>query len=152
MKTDPKMPDSIEPSAEKLLAPFAKGRIVQWMVVAVILHAILIGGTSLDFIRDVWINHMSLEEHKAKVQAAIDAAKPQPKVVKTPAKAAAPAPAPVANATPAPVAPAPAPTTAAPGDRSNTPMVKKITATATTNEIPKNPDDLDININDTDRK
>jgi hypothetical protein len=152
MKTDPKLPDSIDPSPEKLLAPFAKGRIVQWMVVAVILHAILIGGTSLDFIRDVWINHMSLEEHKAKVQAALDAAKPPPKVVKTPAKPAVPAPAP--NAAAPVVAPTVAATAApaAPSDRSNTPIVKKITATATTNEIPKNPDDLDININDTDRK
>ena len=84
MKPDPQLTDSIEPSPEKLLAPFAKGRIAMWIVVAVALHVLLIGGTSLGFIRDKWIDPEGAEARKVAAQAASDAlkAKNKPAVAK----------------------------------------------------------------------
>lgn len=146
MKPDSQLPDAVDKSPEQLLAPFAKSRIAMWIIVAVVLHVVLIGGTSLGYIRDHF-DPAGAEKRKAAALAIAEANKPKPKTPPKPVESPATNnPAPTAATPAAPVEPKPM------DNRNNTPVVKTITATAATNEIPKVPDDLGININDTNRK
>ena len=154
MKSASELPEVEKVSPEKLLAGFARGRIALWVVVAVVAHVLLIGGTSVGFIRDRWVDPEGAQVRKAKAQeivaaakkaAAKAAAKAAPK-----AKSAAAAGASATNA--APVAAASTNEPAAGQAVQDTPMMQRVTATATTNELPKPGDDLGISIRDTNVK
>ena len=153
-----KRPDLQETShsPEALLTVFSKGKIVMWMAVAVLLHVLVIGSLSVDFIRD----HYLFPEEARKRKEALELARK--KLLEAPPK---PEPA-ATNAAPAvtnvvvtetgTVAAAAASTNRALTAEEklleahkDAPVVKEITATATTNEMPKLQDALGVSIEDT---
>lgn len=128
--------NALKMSPEKLMSGFTRSRFSLWMAAAVVVHVIFIGSLSFGYIRDTWIDPDGAAERKAAAEELARAAAPKP----------APAPAPK----PVPAAPTNPPTEQTLMEqRKNTPVIKAITQTAATNEIPKQPDDLGISINDT---
>jgi hypothetical protein len=132
-------------SPDALVAPFAGSRLSGWLVVALAAHAVVIGLFSLGTIRDL------LDPEGAAARKAAAA---------TPAATAAPVSPSEAAAVPAdaggPAAPAPAEETpaAAPGtpaavERGTTPIERATTEAAKPGEIPQQPDDLGLSIEDT---
>ena len=128
-------------SPDDLLADFSTSHIVRWFLVALLLHAVVIGGFSIGTIRDA----LDPEGAKARKEAALAAAK----AAATPAATAEPATAPSA-ATPA--AAAPEATAATKPDAPQTPIEKATTEAAKPDEIPDAPDDLGLSIEDTNVK
>ncbi len=144
-------------SPEQLLVVFSRGRIMLWMGVAVLIHVVVIGVTSVGYIRDRWIDPDGAKARKEAAAAAEAAAKAAAKAALAPKPAATNAPAAVAAATNPP--PAVAATNGAgagaAGDdaavlqqRRDTTVVKRITEAASSNEIPAKPD-LGISLEDT---
>ncbi len=129
-------------SPDELLASFSESHVVRWFLVALLIHAVVIGGMSVGTIRD-WADP---EGAKARKEAAIAAAK-----AAAPAEAAAaPAtdqekPTQAAADSPGQANPAAA-TTAA---DAKTPIEKATTESAKPEEIPSAPDDLGLSIEDT---
>ena len=146
MKPDTNLPDVVQYSPQKQLALFAHGRIALWMGLALGLHLLLIGGTSIGFIRDKWIDPEGAEARQA---AAAAAAKKSPPKSRAPA-ATVPTPATATNA--ATAAASSKSDQATLQQRKETPVVKRITSVASTNEIPKSPDDIGLSLHDTDVK
>ncbi len=138
-------------SPQKLLVGFSKDRIIFWIGVAVAVHIVLIGLLSLGYIRDRWIDPQGAEDRKAAALAAQETLKKE-----TAAKIARP---PVATGV---VAQAGVSTTGVAkasanssgtteqilDDRKNAPVVKRITEKAQPGDIPAQPNDLGISIND----
>jgi hypothetical protein len=137
----------------RLLAGFAKGRIVRWIAVAAVAHVVLIGLLSMGYIRDRWIDPEGAAERKAAALAAQEALKKEAAAAKAPRAAGATGAVAGAGATTAAVIKATGTSTGTPeqipDDRKDTPVVKRITEKAQPGEIPKQPDDLGISINDT---
>ena len=127
-------------SPDELLAGFSTSHIVRWFLVALLLHAVVIGGFSIGTIRDA----LDPEGAKARKEAALAAAK----AAATPAATAEPAAQPAA-ATPAA---GPEATAAAKTDKPQTPIEKATTEAAKPTEIPEAPDDLGLSIEDTNVK
>lgn len=136
-------------SPRKLLENFTASRFVLWTVAAVAIHVVVIGGLSAGYIRDTWIDPEGAALRKAAAEAAAKAEAE---------KSVKPAPtAPATNVAPVTVPPPPTAAVASPTNaeasliekRKDTPVVKAITAVAPTNEIPKQPDDIGISIEDT---
>mgnify|MGYP001560252826 CR=1 FL=1 len=122
---------------DKLLAGFAKGRIVTWMAAAIGIHILFVGMTSGGYIRDRWIDPDGAAARKKAAEAAQKEKEP-------------PKPAAAANvAAPAPAAGAGTSEQAMMAARTNTPVVQRITQTAKSNEIPVQPGDMGISIEDT---
>lgn len=150
-----KKEDSIIYSPDSLLSTFSKGRMAFWVSVAVIIHVVLIAMLSLGYIRDTWINPegAKMRKEQAEAQKAAELKKlASSKAVKT-----APVTKPETGATQA-VATASA--TTGQGDRvnsdqdkldkvKNTPMGQRLTAVATSNEVPRQSSDLGLSIEDT---
>ncbi len=155
-------------SPQKLLIGFSRDRIIFWISVAVVAHIIFISALSLGYIRDTWIDPDGAAKRKADAVAAVEAAKKaeaeknaKPTVATgTVAKAAATGT--VAQAGVAATGSVAATTGVVTADgnttgtteqimdeRKNSPIVKKITEKATPDEIPKQPSDLGISIDDT---
>jgi len=142
-------------SPDKLLSGFSKGRIVVWMLVAVAIHVVFIGVTSLGYIRDRWVDPDGAKLRKIAAEAALkaeqDAAR---KAAEPPAAAtsvAAATNAPLTNA----VSTATSGTTAEEKlleQRKNTPVGKRLTEAAKINELPAQPGDVGISIEDTNVK
>ena len=88
-------------SPDDLLGGFSQGTLLRWLLAALVIHAVVIGGLSIGTIRD-WVDP---EGAQARREALAAATKPA-----APPDAAAPqgeaAPAPATTATPAPAAPA----------------------------------------------
>lgn len=153
--------DAVAP--EQLLVVFSRGRILFWIAVAVVIHVVVIGVTSVGYIRDHWIDPEGAKVRKEAAAAALAAEKAKEKPQPPSAPAASNTPAPAASATNAPAASA---TNAATGSatngtpaaegseaaqleaRRNTTVVKRITEAATSNEIPQKPE-LGISLEDT---
>ncbi len=137
-------------SLDKLLAIFAGNRIVSWSLIAIVVHVVIIGGTSLTYVRDQWIDPEGAAQRKAAVVAE------QKRLEKEEAAAAAPALAGLTNAA-AVVSDVNAPgkaekaseTSVIPVDRANTPTAQRITEVAKPEELPKVGGDLGISIEDT---
>lgn len=135
-------------SPRKLLENFTASRFVLWTVAAVAIHVVVIGGLSAGYIRDTWIDPEGAAQRKAAAEAAAKAEVE---------KSTKPAPsAPATNVAPAAVTTAPTavvnPTNTEAGlieQRKDTPVIKAITSVAPTNDIPKQPDDIGISIEDT---
>ena len=127
---------------DKLLTTFSKSPFWIWVIMSLVIHSSISVFISYGYIRDHYLDPEGAVARKA---AALAAAKPEP----------APAPKPVV---PTPAPPAPAPTAAATPtnsndrlleERKNTPVVQRITETAKPAEIPKQPGDLGISLDDT---
>jgi hypothetical protein len=145
MKPENQLPDVVPPTPDKLLALFARGRIGLWLAVALAAHLVLIGGTSVGYIRDRWIDPDGAVARKAAADAVAAAAAAAKKASAKPV--AAPA---AGTATNAPSATGPGPSEQTTLDeRKDTPVVKRISAAAASNELPRVTDDLGISINDT---
>lgn len=129
-------------SPDKLLAGFSKGRIVLWTLIAVAVHVVFIAFTSVGYLRDR-LDPKGAEARKAAVEAA--ALQEKEKAAAKPVTAST-------NSMPEAKAGA---TTSAGSDerlleeRKNTPVVKRISEKAKTNEIPAQPSDIGISIDDT---
>ncbi len=82
-----------EVSPEDLLAVFSRGRIVLWMLVAVLIHVIVIGATSVGYIRDEWIDREGAKVRREAAAAALAAQKAAEKAAVAQKSAVANAPA-----------------------------------------------------------
>jgi hypothetical protein len=127
-------------SPDKLLAGFSKGRIVVWMAIAIMIHVVFIGMTSIGYIRD----RLDPEGAKARQEAAAAALKEKNKE----------APKPAETTTNSQVSKSVSSSSTGSEDRlmeerKDTPVVKRITEKAKTNEIPVQPNDIGISIDDT---
>ena len=129
---------------DKLLATFSKTPFWLWVISSFIIHSSIAIFISYGYLRD---NYLDPEGAVARKAAALAAeAKPEPKAEPKPA-AAKPVVAP-------PVAP---PATSPPSnsterlleEHKNAPIVKSITEQAKPSEIPKQPGDLGISLDDT---
>ena len=126
---------------DKLLTTFSKTPFWLWVSLSLIVHFSITGFISYGFIRDRYIDPEGAVARKAAAAAAAAAAQPKP---------AAPAPAPKPAAPVKPTASAPTNAPVNPLDEhKNAPVVKRITETATPAEIPKQPGDLGISLDDT---
>lgn len=134
-----------ERTPDRLIVMFSKSRLMLGLAAAVILHLLIIGATSLGYIRDTMIDPEGAEARRAERQPAPAA----------PATPPVPAPQPPAPATPpaqeAPAAAAPAPgsTEALLEERKDTPMVRAITEAAKPEEIPTLPEIRGLTLEDT---
>lgn len=146
---NPNSPEIEKLSPQKLLGTFTQSRFVLWVVAALAIHIVVIGGMSAGYIRDTWIDPEGAIQRKAAAEAAAkaEAEKLMRQNAPVPATNAAPVAAAATNA-PTPVATTNAETNLL-EQRKNTPVVKAITETAQTNDIPKQPDDIGISIKDT---
>ena len=151
-------------SPDQLLVTFSRGRILFWMGIAVLIHVVVIGGTSVGYIRDRWIDPEGAKLRREAAAAALAAEKAKAQAAARPAAPQAASSNAVAVATNAPASGAPtnapaatnaAAATPAAGDEAselaahkNTTVVKRITEAASTNEIPKKPE-LGISLEDT---
>ena len=125
---------------DKLLTTFSKSPFWIWVIMSLVIHLSISGFISYGFIRDHYLDPEGAAARKAAALAAV--AKPEP----TPApKPVTPPPAPA----PAAVGPATNSTDRLLEERKNTPIVKRITETAKPDEIPKQPGDLNISLDDT---
>ncbi len=138
----------------RLLERFSQGRLMLWIAVAALVHVVLIGLLSVGYIRDRWIDPEGAAVRKAAAAAAREALKKEASVVSAPSVSAGAAPLEKAGGS--------AVTTGAGTGsgsteqildaRKDTPVVKRITEAATREEIPSQPDDLDLSIGDTDKR
>jgi len=133
----------------KPIAGFDRTTTGFWVTVSLVLHIALIGGTSIGFIRDTWIDPEGAAARQAEIDAKIAADKAAAKAAKAPTTA------------PAPTASQATTKSATPGDTSDealmkanadAPVVKRSTEVSKPNEIPQTPDDLGISIDDTNKK
>jgi hypothetical protein len=133
-----------EVSPDELLGGFSHGHLVRWFLTALALHAMVIGGFSVGTIRD-WIDPEGAKARKeamlAAATATADAAAPQGK-----------APPDAAAADTQPAAPAAEQAADTKPAAAKTPIEKAVSATAKPGEIPKEPDDLGLSIDDTNAK
>lgn len=121
-------------SPDELVSSFSKSHLIRWFLVALLLHAVVIGGLSLGNIRDL----IDPEGAKTRAAAAVAAAK----------AASAPAPAPVAAEPAAAETPTTGPTPPS-GSAELSPIERATSEAARPDEIPTAPDDLGLSIEDT---
>jgi hypothetical protein len=154
-------------SPRKLLTAFTGGHIFFWIVAAVLIHAVVIGGLSLTYIRDRWIDpdgarirkEAAEKAKKDEAQIAADRLRrEQARLAKTnqPPEGASATNAVSGTATNAPVAGTNAEVVvegagAVPAERANSAVVRRITEAARSNEIPAEAD-LGISIEETNKK
>lgn len=130
-------------SAGRAVAGFERTRTGMWIGVSALLHAVLIFGTSMGYIRDHWIDPAGAEDRKAKAAQAAAAAKAgpatQPTTKPAAGKPAAPGAKPGPNASEKDLLEA----------NKNAPVVKRSTEAAKPEEIPSKPDELGISLDET---
>ena len=149
--------EAVHLSPEKLLSGFSKGHMAQWILIAAAIHVVVIGSLSVSYIRDRWIDPKGAEARivaaKAAQEALKKAAAAKAVAGKAGAGAAASASGAVARASSASgtgaVSSAAAGGDEIPEDRKNSPVVKRITESAKPGEIPKQPGEIGISIEDT---
>ena len=132
---------------EKLLGIFKNASFTLALIISLGIHLVAIGGTSVGYIMDRWVDPEGAKQRKIEAQARLQAAAAS----NLPGKAAAATNAPsgtLSNAPAAAVISAPA---AATNDlnRTNTAILKQLNETAKPEEIPSAPNDLGISIKDT---
>jgi|SRR6185437_7556597 len=135
--TPPDQTESRLARRKRMVAEMSNANTLKWIGVAFVVHLILIGATSVSYMKTHWFGKHEVE--------AMDDSKSSPAAVApapTPEKPATPAPATVDKTAAAPAAPS------APGlsdddkkmaELKNTPEMKKLTATAKPGELPKTP-------------
>jgi len=133
-------PDIDRLSPDKLVIGFSRSKIMLCIGLAIAVHLVLIGATSVGYIRDRWIDPEGAARRK---EAQLEAKKAEAaRLAVLTAKVKAPAPAP-----PAPKASEEKKAE----EKKDTPVVKGITELPKKGEIPKKPDDLGISIDETNR-
>ena len=132
-----------ERTPDRLIVMFSKSRLMLGLAAAVIIHILIIGVTSMGYIRDTVIDPEGAEARRADRQT-------------TPATPAPPRPSPQPAAPTAAPAPDAAASTPAPGsnealmeERKDTPMVKAVTEAAKPEEIPALPEIRGLSLDDT---
>jgi len=135
-------------SPDDLVADFGRTGLVKWIVLAVVIHVVLLGATSVGYVHLRFLEWFDPQAYEAKIaaieaeqKARIAAAQPAP----APARSVPPAPSPDGTAADG----APATGTPAVPDRENNAYVEQLRQTATPAEIPQRPDDLGLSIEDT---
>lgn len=128
-------------SPDDLVASFAGSRLSGWLLVALAAHAVVIGVFSLGTIRDLLDPEGAAARKAASAGAGTTADAAAQPAASAPAGTTAP---PTAPETPAAMPAAPA----AP-ERGTTPIERATTEAAKPGEIPQQPDDLGISIEDT---
>jgi hypothetical protein len=127
-------------SPDELLGGFSEGHLLRWVLAALVIHAVVIGGLSIGTIRD-WVDPDGAKARKEALAAAKATAAPE--AATTPQTPASPpataATTPVEGGTP----------TAAKSTAAQTPIEKATTDAAKPEEIPTAPDDLGLSIEDT---
>ena len=139
-------------TSDKLLRSFKQSSFTLALLVSLGIHVLFIGGTSVGYIMDHWVNPEAAKQRKAEALALKQAADKSNLLAKATTSTNVPAPAGGAAATAAVSnAPAAGASAAATNDlsRTNTAMMKQITETAKPEEIPPAPNDLGISIQDT---
>lgn len=144
-------------SPNRLLGNFSKGYLWLGVAVTVVVHVIVIGGTSMGYIRDTWIDPeaaakrkaVAAEEKKRLEDKAAADAKILAAGTNTPAKVTggstnAPA---VSNAA-VPANTPPANLAGIPSELTNSPIVKATTAVATKDEMPNLEKDAGVPLDD----
>lgn len=141
--------DMNELTSGRPIAGFGKTNTGMWVAVSLVIHIAIIGGSSVPYIRDRWIDPEAAAARKVAAEA--EAAKK-----KADAKAAASGKAPPtaggAGSTTAPsTQSSTAKLTPEENAKANTPVMQRITDTAKPSELPKKPDDLGISIDETNK-
>jgi len=131
-------------SPYKLMANFSTSRIVPCLVLALVLHVVVIGGTSIDYIDRTFINPQAATQEET--------AAAEPGEGKQPAKAAPDGGAEKKPAGQQDAGPGKKPTESREAlleRHQDKPVIKEITEAADPEEIPDEPDGLGITIEDT---
>jgi hypothetical protein len=165
MDTQDREQEAVSP--RKLLAAFTGGHIFFWIVAAMLIHTVLIGGLSLTFIRDRWIDpdgarirkEAAEKAKKDEAQIAADKARrEQARIAKTnqPPEGASTTNAVSGSSTNAAAGGTNAVAAveglgAVPPDRAGAAVIRRITAVAASNEIPGEAA-LGISIEETNKK
>jgi len=134
--------DSLNTAPEKLVRGFTSTRIMFWVIVAVAMHIAFAAATSVDYIRDTWIDPEGAAQRKAAADAAANTEPEQPAAPVTP-------PAPSETSTVTTGSPDATGEAALLKQRKDTPIVEAVTELPAEDEIPRHPDDLGISIGDT---
>jgi hypothetical protein len=140
----------------KLIAGYGNSHLMGWIVVALIIHGVIIGATSVNYLRDMF-DPAGAEARRQAVEAAKAPPTAPPK-----AGAATPAPggaAPAGTTQQSTSAPTAKSTTTSPDSEAaqaektkSTQVMKNLSDTAKPNELPKKPDDLGIGLDETNPK
>jgi hypothetical protein len=142
MSTEPASASRIDHlSPDDLVTGFSQSRLLRWFLLALAIHAVVIGGFSIGNIRDM----LDPEGAKARKEAAVAAAK---------AAAQAAAPAETAKTETPEAKPADTATTEAGANppKPQSSIERTVTEASKPDEIPRQPDDLGISIEDTNLK
>ncbi len=143
----------------KLLSGYGGGKLWMWIIVAFVIHAVIIGGTSVNFLRDFFDPAGAEARHAAEMAKAAPAPNAKPG---TPTGAATPA-APGNGATGAAATTQKSASTSSSAtkpdnekltaeEKKGTPVMKALSDTAKPGETPKKPDDLGIGLDETNPK
>ena len=166
MNENPNEPERIlnwdRQNPDRLMRLFTETPVLKWLAVSIGAHLLILGMTSLGYIRDRWIDPEGAQA-RAEAKAAATNAPPAAAATAEPTAAATPEAAAAAASTstsvpPASVAAPAVPATQGPRteaqlleERKNAPVVQRITDTATPQEIPRQPDELGLSLEDTRR-
>ena len=134
-----------------------------WIIVAFVIHVVVIGALSLGYIRDKWIDLTGAEVRKKEAEAQkqlekqkVEGGRPTKSQEQIPATQTVASASSVQTAVPAPVQPkAVSPAKGGDADqklleeRKNTPMGKRLTSVASSNEVARPPTDIGISLDDT---
>lgn len=126
---------------DRLMRLFTTTPVVKWLLVSIIAHLLILGITSMAYIRDR-IDPDGAEARAAAAQAA--STKAETATEASTATEAAPV-------TPSPVGQGPKTEAELLENHKNAPVVQRITETAAPEDIPRQPDDLGLSLEDTHR-
>ncbi|HPD15297.1 MAG TPA: hypothetical protein PLE19_10120 [Planctomycetota bacterium] len=142
----PERPEIERYAPDKLLLGFSKTRVAQCFAIAIAIHLVAAAATSVGYIRDHWIDPEGAARRRAEQ---IEARKAEDIKASAPAPERPPAPKPGAARQDEPKA-----RDAASTDdeaRKKSPVMKEITDLPKKGEIPKQPDDLGLSIDETNK-
>lgn len=153
-----------EPKPTSLLHVFSKSRLEGWLITALIVHVVLLGATSIPYIYDTWIDPAGAEAREAssgdeetaepgtEQAEAANGAEPDAQQETDAEQADAKEPAvEQAGAEPAESTSETAGTDTAEPPAARTPVEKRVEDVASPDEIPLEPDDLGISLEETNR-
>lgn len=133
-----------QPKPERLLHQFSRTRLDGWLAVALIIHVALLGATSVPYIWDTWIDPTGAAERRA---ATTSSEEDEQETVRQAIEESSP------------TATTPSPTEAresredvetAP-EPPESPVEQRVRDAASPEEIPRDPDDLGISLEETNR-
>ncbi len=133
-------------SPDRLMRVFTDTPALKWLAFSIAVHLLLLSITSLGYIRDRWIDPEGAVERAAAAKTAAanvpppDAASPEDGAVSVPPESAA-----------VPASQGPQTEAQLLEDRKKAPVVQRISDTAAPQEIPLQPDDLGLSLEDTRR-